>query len=70
MRRKDGGGPHEEDGGQSQYWDGFTGGITAPTPKFKIPENDPPRARYGDSWQATAMNIKIEAPTGFDKSRL
>jgi len=59
-----------EDGGQSKYWDGFTGGLTAKTPRFKCQDNEPPCPRYGDDWADAAFNIKVKAPLGFDKSKL
>ena len=63
MKRKDGGGPHnKEDGGQSQYWDGFTGGITAPTPRFKNPDAQPPQPRYGDAWANSSQGFAVKGP--------
>jgi hypothetical protein len=63
MKRKDGGGPHnKEDGGQSQYWDGFTGGLTAKTPRFKISENDAPRPRYSDEWANSSQGFSVKGP--------
>jgi hypothetical protein len=58
-----------EEGGQSTYWDGFTGGLTAKTPRFKISENDPPRPRYSDDWFEAKANEKTPAPTGFIKQK-
>ena len=50
--------------------DSFAGGITAPTPRIYHQNAEKPQPRYSDDWAQDAFNVKVEAPLGFDKTKL
>ena len=62
-----------EDGGGVEPFtpiaDSFAGGITAPTPRIRHQDAQPPQPRYSDDWANKAFNIKVEPAGTFKKGR-
>jgi hypothetical protein len=69
MKRKDGGGPHEEEGGQSKYWNGFCGGLTAPRLGSKILTRSHPSLATATNGRTQARGSTRKALTSIPSQR-
>jgi hypothetical protein len=68
MVRKD----KEEGGGNQPFTpiaDSFANGVTAPTPRIRHQDAQPPQLRYSDDWAKAAFNVKAELAGTFKKGR-